>query len=73
MYNLACVGCKHDLSVCCQDELDKLYEEIGSLTGEDDGWIDDDFGLSGKHKPPPPYPVDDNQQQPGRLHSDGKQ
>ena len=70
MSNLACCGCKYDLSVCCQDELDKLYEEIGSLTGEDDGWMDDDFGLSGKlHKPPPPYPVDDNQQQPGMLHS----
>ena len=41
-----------------------------SLTGEDDGWMDDDFGLSVKaHKPPPPYPMEEGQQEPvGHLH-----
>ena len=41
-----------------------------SLTGEDDGWMDDDFGLSVKaHKPPPPYPMEEGQQEPGRSSS----
>ena len=41
-----------------------------SLTGEDDGWMDDDFGLSVKaHKPPPPYPREEGQQEPGTASS----
>ena len=27
------------------DDLDKLYDELGALTGEGDEWFDDDFGL----------------------------
>ena len=35
------------------DDLDKLYDELGALTGDGDEWFDDDFGLGGIKTPPP--------------------
>ena len=32
--------------MCFQDDLDDLYRDVENIMGDDDGWFDDDMGIS---------------------------
>ncbi len=55
-----CASCNVNRMFQEPDDLDRLYDEIGALTGDSDEWFDDDFGLGLKPAVP---------QQPGECAS----